>query len=377
MKIGLEAKRAFHNFRGLGIYCRNLITGLAKYHPESEFFLYTPPFKDSEISSFNKLYKNTYIKGPNKLGHKLFHQLWRGWFQTNDLEADQIDIYHGLSHEIPHGIEKTSIKKVVTIHDLIYLKRPDLFPLHDRLVYDHKFRSSAERSDLIVAVSEETKTDLIKHFGIDDQKIKVVYQTCDPAFYENTSSIDKDSVAKKYHLPKDFILFMGALEPRKNALGVLKAWHQIPKDNRMPLVIVGKGKEYKNQIDAYIGRHGLGAEVMVLGNVNRIEGIAVHALATIFVWPSHLEGFGIPLIEAIYSKSAVITSQGGCFEEAAGKGAIYVDPSSQEQITQSLTRLTDSKQLRCEYIDKGLVHVQKFHQENTTKELWKIYNQLR
>ena len=186
MRIGFDAKRAFNNYTGLGNYARSLIGALVDYHPENQYFLYTPSFK----IPFIKESENVHWRSPQKLHEKIGPSLWRTFNISTLAQKDKLDLYHGLSHEIPMQIEKSGVKSIVTIHDLIYLKFPELFAFVDRKVYDYKFRSACEKADHIIAISKQTKRDIMEHFKIQEEKISVVYQSCLQPFWNQ--NIDEE-----------------------------------------------------------------------------------------------------------------------------------------------------------------------------------------
>ena len=239
MKIGFDAKRAFCNRTGLGNYSRTLIKGLASQFSEDSLSLYTP-FVVSDLTQwFNYLKeKNTSIEMLTPTGW-LFNQfpaLWRA-FKLSSLLGNQ-DIFHGLSHELPRGIEKSGVKSIVTIHDLIYLRYPDFFSKIDQTIYNYKFRHSCEVADLIVAISEQTKKDIIEFFDVDEKRIRVVYQSCNPIYY------DDKKVEYKMDLPEKFLLFVGSFNERKNILTSIDAFSKnVSKFPELKFILVGSGHQ--------------------------------------------------------------------------------------------------------------------------------------
>jgi len=371
LKIGFDAKRVFHNFRGLGNYGRNLLEGLGKIYPEHEYHLYSPTITDPRALDWSKKHSQFITHEPNGLS-KSMQSIWRSFLLTNELKTSGLDIYHGLSHELPKGIEKLDIKKIVTIHDLIYLKFPEYFPWIDRKVYDNKFRHACNVADIVVAICEQTKSDILEHYNISPDKVVVKYQSCHHRFYKKLEEKRLDEVRTIYDLPKNYILFVGAIEQRKNVLGLVRALAHAKTD--MPLVIVGDGntknkKELINTIDAL----KLTSRVLIRSNILSIDLPAVYQSAALFAFPSFYEGFGIPIIEAQFSEIPVITSQGSCFPETAGPGAIYINPHHHEDLADAIDKVFDDESLRRNLIHEGRKHVEKFHRSNTTKELMKLY----
>ncbi|NJL74351.1 MAG: glycosyltransferase family 4 protein [Saprospiraceae bacterium] len=158
-----------------------------------------------------------------------------------------IGLYHGLSHELPIGIHKTGIKSVVTMHDLIYKRHPEYFPFLDRQIYDWKFRYACHHADKIVAVSQATKDDIVTFFQIDPQRIEVIYQTCNERFKRFLAQEDCDAVIQEHQLPSEFMLYVGAIIPRKNLETIIRAMAILPNSVKIPLVVVGQGNAYKKK----------------------------------------------------------------------------------------------------------------------------------
>ena len=217
MRIGYDAKRAFNNHRGLGNYSRETLRILASHFPDLQLNLFTPKI-DSSIR-FDRP-QNANIIQPKR---HFMTSLWRTFGITKEAERCHLDLYHGLSHELPVGIEKTCIPTVVTMHDLIFIRHPELYPFIDRTFYKTKYLRSCRVADRIIAVSQQTKNDLIELANIREEKISVVYQGCHPLFCNHLSESQKEIVKNKYHLPDTFLLNVGAIEPRKNQLLILKA----------------------------------------------------------------------------------------------------------------------------------------------------------
>lgn len=369
MKIGFDAKRIYHNTTGLGNYGRDLIRILSEYHPSNSYLLYNPkPKKVDRLP--NKL--NIIEILPSKTIWKLFSSLWRQKPIVNQLKSDDIDIFHGLSGELPNGIEKTSIKSVVTIHDLIFIRYPKLYSFVDRIIHTKKVKYAAENADKIIAISEQTKEDIIHFLKIKESKISVIYQGCHETFKEEKSLDFRESVKSKFNLPNNFILNVGAINERKNLLNLIKSIQNLDTT----LIIVGAKTSYFRIIKNYVVENKLQNKVFFLENVSMSELSAIYQMATIFVYPSIFEGFGIPIIEALYSKTPVITSLGGCFPEAGGPNSIYINSNNVEQLTVSINSLLKNNEKRGEMAVKGFEFVQKFNDSMISKNLINFYKNL-
>lgn len=369
MRIGFDAKRYFLNKTGLGNYSRDLIRILEKYVPENEYLKYTPKTGDQYINQ-SSIQDN--IRLPQGFINSTWPNLWRNQRIVHDLKKDKIDIFHGLSGEIPLGLAKAHIKSIVTIHDLIFLRHPELYHPIDRWIYKKKFRHACEASDRIVAISECTKNDIVDLFHIAEEKIDVVYQGCHEAFKTIKTEEQKTELRNKLKLPKDFLLNVGTIEPRKNILPTVKAI----KDIDIPLVIVGKPTRYHQEIMDFIRQNNMENRIFFFQGLAMEELAVLYASATIFIYPSIYEGFGIPIIEALYSSTPVITSKMGVFPEAGGPASCYIDPTDVSQIQQAITTLLADSAKRYKMIEKGLEFVQKFNDDQVAKQMASIYAKL-
>lgn len=286
-----------------------------------------------------------------------------------------LDIFHGLSHELPVGIGRLDIKKVVTIHDVIFIKYPHFFSSVDRAIYYQKYMHSTRIADKVVAVCENTKKDIMKYLKVPEEKIEVIYQSCHEQFYTILSKDRIDEIKNKYHLSSKYILYVGAIEENKNVFSLIKAFSGMDAKN-YTLVLVGEGKEHKKIMVNETGKLGIEKRVHFLGNVPDEDLPAIYQGSEFFVYPSFYEGFGIPIIEALFSGVPVITSPISGMPEAAGDGALYADPSSISELKEAMNRLSNDKSLRIFLTQKGRRHVEKFHRQKTTRAIMTLYDSL-
>jgi glycosyltransferase involved in cell wall biosynthesis len=382
MNIGFDAKRAFHNGTGLGHYSRTLIRSLADYYPQHEYFLFNPKLSDL----FKIEGKNLHEILPQSFHHKLFPALWRSSWVKADLEKLKIDIYHGLSHEIPVGIQSTGIKSVVTIHDLIPERFPQQYSKIDVKIYHSKFKYACDHADKIIAISRQTKHDIIDFYGIPREKITVCYQSCNPAFGKPVSEEEKLKIKKKYDLPGRFFLYVGSVIERKNLLNICKAMFLLRNETNIPLVVIGDGKKYKELVKDYIRQNGLDNRIIFLSEnpLARVSSSflkaedfpAIYQSAIAMIYPSFFEGFGIPVLEALWSRLPVITSNVSCLPEAGGDGAYYADPGSAEEIAEGMKRIYADQPLADELKERGWQHAQHFTQQKCAEAVMKVYKSL-
>lgn len=364
MKIAFDGKRFFNNASGLGNYSRDLVRILAAYFPENQYVLFNnnQSERGKEILNLSNVSFKETSKG------KLSRQFKMG----KDAQNIDADIFHGLSGELPLKWNNKPIKKIVTIHDLIFMRFPQYYSFFDRKIHFWKFKKAAEQADLIIAISEQTKRDIIKFLKVPESKIRVVYQGCHQSFKQIQSQEFLNSVREKFKLPQKFILNVGTIEERKNLLNIIKAI----KETEIPLVVVGKKTKYFNKVEKFIIKHKLQNQIFFLENVSMEELAVIYKLAEIFVYPSFFEGFGIPVIEALFSGTSIITSNTSCLPEAGGKDSVYVDPHNSEDLKSKIFFLWNNEAERKRRAEKGLEYVQKFNDVNIANELIKVYHEV-
>ncbi|MGB5107021.1 MAG: glycosyltransferase family 1 protein [Candidatus Zixiibacteriota bacterium] len=361
---------------GLGNYSRTIIHSLAARFPQHRYLLYTPAWKDNPRLEFLRSCDNVEIKLPQGIYSGALKDIWRSYGVRSSLKNDQLDIFHGLSNELPFGSNRLKCAKVVTIHDLIFLRYPQYYPWLDRKIYRLKSRYACRVADSIIAVSEQTKRDIIEYYAIPAEKIRVIYQSCDPSFTRSVSENDKSSVRARYNLPSQFVLYVGMIEERKNLLALVKAIETLHKSHDLSLVAIGGGGEYKELVNRYIQSAGLADRVQLRTDIAFSDFPAIYQMALAFVYPSHFEGFGIPIIEALWSKTPVITSKGGCFPEAAGPAGVYISPHDHYEIADALKRVIGDSNLRAKMIAGGFSHVQKFREDSVSAQMLDLYQSL-
>jgi len=369
--IGFDAKRAFFNSSGLGNYSRNLLNALVKKFPGIHYYLFTPKTKNRFILDNDEQFN---VVEPDKLIFRLFNSLWRRMFMTKDVKRYKIDIFHGLSHELPLGIEKTGVKSIVTVHDLIFIRFPELYKWFDRKIYAHKIIHACKVSDRIVAISKQTRDDLIAYLGVGPDKITVIYQGCNPCFRNTFSEEYHKEIQAKYNLPEKYLLYVGTIEERKNLLSLIKALHIAAID--IPLVVVGrKVYPYFKKVLNYITDNGLD-KIIFLEGISNSDLPVIYRKAECFIYLSFVEGFGIPVLEALVSRTPVITTAGGCFPEAAGPGSIYINPHDPVQIGEAIKKVTSDKDLREKMISVGAAYSDNFKDDIIARDYMTLYQSM-
>ena len=368
MTIGFDAKRAFHNYSGLGNYSRLLIHSLSNLYKENQYFLYTPKYNAHPLHNFADN-NNCTIVTPKGISLLLPSSFWRSFFVANDINNQNIDIFHGLSGELP--VSSLKMPKVVTIHDVIFMRYPEYYATFDRKMYEKKFKHACKIADKIITISKQTADDCIHFLDADARKIEIGYQSCDPIFW--TTQQEKN-ISKLYNLPEKFILNIGTMEARKNLLNLVKALKFI--DDDVSLVAIGGRTPYTIQVEEYIKENNLAHRVKLMHGVPFRDFPAIYAAASAFVYPSVFEGFGIPVLEALAVGIPVATSNISSMPEVSGEAAIYFDPYCVEDMADKINLLLNDKEVVAELNANRSKQLDKFAIENIAKNVNDIYRSI-
>lgn len=353
MKIGYDAKRYYHNKTGLGNYSRTLVAAITSQYPDTDAVLYD-----------SKSLERTF-----RLGRKA--------------KAEGCDLFHGLSNELPRDVVKAGIPSIVTMHDVAWRTFPDMYKWLDRHIYDWKYGWSARNATHVVCISESTKRDVMRFYGVPEERISVIYQPVQQVFYtpmNADSAKDVLRTALPYLINNNgetvrYVLTVGSINSRKNLLGMVKAFETIPVAKRPLFVVVGNGHEYRSKVEQYIADHNLTSFIHIESNIH--DATVLQALYTetqVMMYPSFYEGFGLPVVEAALQKCAVITSNVSSLPEAAGPGAIQVDPNSVPQLAEALQLLLDDEGERAKRAKAGYDYcMAHFLPEDLTRQMEELY----
>ncbi len=368
MHLAFDAKRLYHNFTGLGNYSRTLVRNLVALHPEYAYHLYSPKLSNYfQVADFQANTKISKHSAPHRFGG-----FWRTFQLAKQLQRDGVEVFHGLSHELPYGIHRTKIKTVVTMHDLIWRVYPKQYPWLQTFIYDQKAQYACRHAHKIIAISEQTKQDIIRFYGTPPEKIEVIYQTCDEGFKQQYSDEIIAATKAKFGLPTHYLLYVGSIIERKNLHRILLALSQTRCD--LPLVVVGNGGgEYRKKINTIIQENKLEKRIFFTQSIDLQYLPAIYQGANLFLYPSIYEGFGIPIIEALNSGVPVLTSNISCLPEAAGENSYLVHPFSVQEIAQGIDLILENPTLQNKMKHEGKLFVQRFDKNVVTKQLMACY----
>lgn len=365
MKIGFDAKRAFLNGSGLGNYSRNTLNALHRYFPENGYVLFTPQVTDRFFKSF----RHFKVVSPRSRVARSMKSLWRSFFLIPYLRRYDVDLFHGLSNELPKGMDKSGIPSLVTIHDIIFMRYPEFYSSIDRKIYFKKVKYACRAADKIIAISDQTARDIETFFHVPSGKIEKIYQPVSSVFFETQEA---GTIRRKYALPEKYILAVGTLEPRKNQLALLQAVHAAGL--KITVVMVGRTRDtYLKEMKRFVTENEMESQVRILNGVPEKDLAGLYQYATLSVYLSFFEGFGLPVIESMASGCPVLTSSVSVLPETAGGAAVLCHPSDTGDIADKLTSLLENEKLRNDLIQKGKERALLFHPEHYAKKMISLY----
>lgn len=365
--IGFDAKRIVRNGTGLGSYARTLVNALSE-NEHLQLNLYAPDEGRDDLRQQIVNREKVKFVYPEGLHFRFQRDLWRTKGVVKQLKEDGVQLYHGLSGELPAGLKAAGIPGVVTIHDLIFLRHPEYYHWWDVEIYRRKFKSTLKEASRIIAISECTKRDILYYGDFPEDKIDVIYQGCSNRFRKSVSEADKNRVKAKYNLSDNFILNVGSIEARKNVLLAVKALGCLLDSFRM--VIVGKHTKYTDEVIAYVKKNGLEDRVQILHGIPDDDLPVIYHLAKVFVYPSRYEGFGIPIIEAIQTGLPVVACTGSCLEEAGGPDCLYVFPDDVEGMANAIKQAIAEKDVR---VPRAQEYIKRFENSNLAAQVIEEY----
>lgn len=322
---------------------------------------------------------------------RVMPDVWRSVWTGLRAKGDGVELFHGLSHELPFGLSK-GVKKVVTMHDLIVRRYPEFFKPADRIIHRLKMHHACRVADVVVAISEQTKSDLMELMGVEEEKIRVVYQSCDPIFWDlppnpspkgEEGSVETaaccvskhEAVREKYGLPERYVICVGTVEERKNQATAVRALALLPED--VQLVIVGRPRgNYPQEVRRVARECGVENRVVFLDKADFADFPMLYSGAVASVYMSVFEGFGIPILESFCCDTPVVTSNCSSMPEAGGEAALYAAPSDYETVACHLRRLLEDGAFRRERIEKGQTQRLRFAPQKVSADMMAVYKSL-
>ncbi len=378
MRIAIDYTAAMREAAGIGNYVRSLVDAMLALDSTNQYTLLTsgrPPRERPFPSAPNVRGRSLVI--PDRYVNILWYR-WRLPISATFFTG-QADIYHGPDFVLPPLNGK--LRKVVTVHDLAFLEHPE-YAVPSLANYLKKVVPEAiAAADLVAAVSGETRRTLIEHFATPPAKIALVPNGIRPYLRRASDPVLLDAVRHKYGLRSPLVLGVGTLEPRKNHLGLIKAFHKAAssanKASRPAMLAIAGGSGWLyDETRQVVADPKLEKKVRFLGRVSDLELMLLYSLADVFVFPSFYEGFGVPPMEAMACGAPVITSNTSSLPEVVGDAALLVDPHDTGAIAQAMLRVLGSPQLQEELRQKGYERARGFTWEHSARKMLSLYAQV-
>ncbi|GAC1398421.1 MAG: glycosyltransferase family 1 protein [Ktedonobacteraceae bacterium] len=376
MRIALDYTAAVRQRAGIGSYVRNLFTAMLQQDTQTHYTLLTSGRPTAE---------HPFPKAQNVVGRSVLipdrylNILWYRWHTPllpATLFTGPIDIYHGPDFTLPPMSKK--VCKIVTIHDLAFLEHPE-YAVPSLAAYLNKVVPEAvAEADVVATVSHEVGRTLIKHFQTPQEKLTVIPNGVGAHFRRITDPVLLGATLHKFHLKSPFVLAVGTLEPRKNHIGLIKAFYKAQQKKNGPAMLAiagGQGWLYE-ETKQLVTELKLEKKVRFLGRVTDLELVTLYSTAAIFAFPSFFEGFGVPPIEAMACGAPVITSNTSSLPEVAKDAALLVDPYNIDALADALTRLTEDESLREELRQKGYQRVKQYTWAMSARKMLTVYQRL-
>ena len=372
MRIAIDATILSNENTGTGFYIINLIKGLGKIEDKNlQYYIFVK--KDLVPDVVDITGDNFHIIDIN-FKPRFLRVIWQFLFFPFTLRRLRIDVLHSPNYITP--LYSLGFKIIVTIHDLTFCLMPEKYTITKRLFYKSLVPIFIKIADKVISVSENTKKDMIKLFKVPENKIYVTYESY-PEYYTKPGRGEKsDEVLNKFGIKKNFILFVGMIEPRKNVLSLLKAFYLVDDYIDLDLVVVGKKGWYYSDVEEFmeiIKGESLNNKIFFTGYVPEPELKYFYQSAYIFAYPSYYEGFGLPPLQAMACSIPVITSDVSSLPEVVGEAAIKIDPSNIQDIADAIKDIYRNSDLRNKLKAAGAVQALKFSLENFALNTIKAY----
>lgn len=372
MRLGFDAKRALNNSTGLGNYARWLLNALQEQYPANDYFLYTPKVKAALEATLAGAHQLVF---PETSKAKLWPSYWRSVNLADEWHRQKLSLFHGLSNEIPLHSHRQKTPTVVTIHDLIFLKHKAQYSFFDRQLYLLKTKYACQQATKIIAISEETKQDIIDFYKVPEQKIAVIYPAVDSAFsVQPTATVSE--VKNRYELPRKYILNIGSFFARKNQQALINAYsliqHQIEED----LVLVGNAGNTLAALQQLIADKKLTKRVKIFTTISNEDLPAVYGGASLLAYVSLHEGFGMPVLEAQQCGVPIVATHSGAIAEIAGPHSEVVNPLSIEDIAAKIVFVIENRTLQEKMRAAGLAFSANFSLDKMATQTMQLYQSI-
>ena len=378
MKIGIDSRFAVHRRRGIGNYTLKLIQYIAKIDGKNDYILYTDREDIDHVLPQTKNFKIKELRPSNYL-------VWEQIMLPFQAARDAVQILHCTGNTAPLLIDRR-IKVIATVHDVMYLKNYTDLPKSSS-VYQGMGRMyrkaivprAARRISMLLTVSEYSKKDIMRHLpDLNETRIKAIYEAAN----EKYQRVDKATALRKinhqYHIDRNYILTLGALDPRKNTKLVIASYMELKCNNLIneKLVIVGIPNWKQTPYYRLVQDSNVREDIVFTDYVSEDDLVSLYNGATLFLYPSLYEGFGIPPLEAMSCGVPVITSGTTSIPEIVGDAALLIDPRNGEQLKGALMKLLNEEELRNRLAARGLEQARKFSWLKMAEATLEVYERV-
>jgi glycosyltransferase involved in cell wall biosynthesis len=374
MKIGIEAQRILRPKKhGMDVVALELIKNLQEIDKQNEYVVFSRNDKD----------ENAITETPNFRIERFSALTYADWEQVKlkkAIKSHQIDLLHCTANTAPLSV---SIPLIVTLHDIIYLEKVDFkgttYQNLGNLYRRYIVPKIAKKAELLITVSEFERANIINHLKLSEDRVKVLYNGVSPKFNNQYSAEEVGDFRTMYNLPENYIMFLGNTAPKKNTPNVIKAFvnYCLSEKEAMPLVLLDYKKELVEKLLQELKHEELVDRIIFPGYIPYYQIPLMYNAATLFLYPSLRESFGLPILEAMACGTPVITSNTSSMPEIAGEAAKIIDPFNHLELADAIRYLLKNESAMESYIQKGLERVKEFTWASSAKKLVDIYNTFR
>ena len=368
MRIGIDATAMPFNRLGAGNYIFNLVDGLAKIDVENQYFVFAKP---SHITEWNIHQPNFHFL-PSASGYRPLCLIWEQSILPMLLWQYKIDVLHSPHYTIPLF---SPCRKVVTFHDMIFFLYPELHGLTKRIFFRTMMSMSSRRADEIITISENTARDVIALLPVKPEKVHAIPLAAGSNYRPMTDRSAIDRICDQHGLQNgEYILFVGALEPRKNIPVLLHSYQNLlDRGIHKKLAVVGKKGWMFDEIFNTVQKLKMEDNVVFPGYVSEQDLPYLYNGACLFVYPSLYEGFGLPILEAMSCGIPVLTSNISSMPEIVGNSALLVDPRDPKQLAEVMEQVLTDNVLNDSLKERGVRRAAEFSWERTARETLQVY----
>lgn len=367
MDFGLDVRPTLSRPTGVGTYVLGLAERLPALAPEDRFHFFSASVKERYPSrawpaNVHLVDRRLPVRGLNAAWNRL------AWPPLDGLVGAALDLVHSPT---PLLVPCRRGKRVVTIHDLFFLKHPDLVEGETRRDFVTLARDHVRRADGVLCVSEYTASEARRLLGVEEEKIAVTPHGVDPVYRVAVGDDEADEALRRLRLPRGGVLYVGSSEKRKNLVTLVMAYMTLARRRRLPpLILAGPGSDWAQ------GGDRVGPQIVATGYLDKPDLRVLMAVSSMLVLPSLEEGFGLPVVEAMAAGLPVVCSAGSALAEVAGDAACLVDPHDVNGIARAVERLLDDRGLATEMRRRGLERSRRFDWDDTAARTLAFYRKV-